>query len=109
MRTLLAFLLFLGVAAFTSAATNTFDGAWQWQFKMPDGTEGRPKLKLKQDGANLTGTSIVRGGTETHITNGVVNGDSVQFEVRRERNGILAITRYSGKRDGDIIRGKVES
>lgn len=109
MKTLLTFCAALLAATVAHAATNTFEGSWQWQFTMPDGTEARPKLKLKQDGTNITGVSTLRTGTETHITNGVVNGDDVRFEVVRERNGTVAITRYSGKRDGDIIRGKVES
>jgi hypothetical protein len=109
MKTLFVLLTTLFAWTFTHAATNTFDGSWQWHFTMPDGSQVHPKLKLKQNGATLTGTSILRPGTETRITNGIVNGDDVQFEVVRERNGIAATTRYSGKRDGDIIRGKVES
>jgi hypothetical protein len=109
MKTLSTFLGALIFATVAHATTNTFDGSWQWHFSMPDGTEVHPKLKLKQDGTTLSGTSILRGGTETQITNGVVNGDDVRFEVVRERNGARAVTRYSGKRDGDIIRGKVES
>lgn len=109
MKTLLTlFSAFIAVTV-APAATNTVDGSWQWHFTMPDGSEVYPRLKLKQDGTKLTGTSILRVGTETELTNGVVNGDELRFEVRRERNGTTTITRYSGKRDGDVIRGKIES
>jgi hypothetical protein len=107
-----ASLLLLAVAGLTLplfAAPDSVTGTWRWKFTMPDGTEVEPKLKLQQDGSQLTGTSALRAGTETSITNGSVQGDEIRFEVVRERNGVAAVTRYSGKREFDVIRGKVES
>ncbi len=103
--------LWLAASAFAQGGTNlaTFNGTWQWRFTMPDGTELHPKLKLKQDGARLTGSSTVRPGTEIAITNGVITGDDLQFEVVRARHETTITTRYAGKREGDVIRGKVES
>src|SRR5206468_169087 len=85
------------------------DGTWQWHFTMPDGTELQPKLKLKQHGTNLTGSSSVRAGTDITITNGVIDGDELRFEVVRRHHEATVTTRYTGRRDGDVIRGKVES
>ncbi|HXI51105.1 MAG TPA: hypothetical protein VNH84_06360 [Candidatus Saccharimonadales bacterium] len=96
-------------AADDASVAPTFTGSWHWKFAMPDGTEVNPTLKLTQQGATVTGTSRIRSGTETEITNGVVNGDSVSFEVVRELHGERLVTRYTGKRLGNIIRGNVES
>jgi hypothetical protein len=43
------------------------------------------------------------------ITNGAVNGDEFHFDVVRRYNDTAVTTRYTGRRDGDVIRGKVES
>jgi len=110
MKTILLCLTFTtATLAGSAASVPSFDGTWQWRFTMPDGTEVNPKLKLKQDGTNLTGISSLRSGTETAITNGLVRGEELQFEVVRERNGATVVTRYAGKRDGDLIHGQVES
>src|SRR5688572_8198369 len=79
-----------------------FTGTWHWEFIMPDGTEANPKIKLKQDGALVSGTSRFRGGTETAITNGLVSGNEVRFEVVRRQHGVAVTTRYSGKLEGDF-------
>ena len=108
-RMALLALLAMPALADDAPKVSTLDGTWLWHFTMPDGTEVHPKLKLKQDGTNLTGSSSVRSGSETAITNGVVNGEDLQLEVIRDRGEARVITRYSGKRDGDVIHGKVES
>jgi hypothetical protein len=109
MKTLPLSLVFAGLALSLAAAPDSVTGTWRWKLTMPDGSEVQPRLKLKQEGSELTGTSALRAGTETAITNGSVKGDEIRFEVVRERNGAAAVTRYSGKREFDVIRGKVES
>jgi len=86
-----------------------FTGTWHWTFTMPDGTEVSPKIKLKQEGDKVTGTSSLRAGTTTPITNGVVIANEVRFEVVRQQFGVAVTTRYSGKLDGKFVRGHVES
>lgn len=85
------------------------DGSWRWNFAMPDGTTVRPKLTLAVKDGKLTGTTSFRAGTEAHITNAVLNGDQLRFDVIRDRDGQQIITTYSGKWDTNSIKGKVES
>lgn len=96
-------------AADTLGIPPTFTGNWHWKFTMPDGTEVSPTVKLTQDGDKVTGVSRLRSGTEAHITNGVVSGDTVVFEVVRRHHGDTVVTRYAGTREGNLIHGKVES
>src|SRR6266853_1983222 len=109
----LAFALINAVhpSALAQEPTNapSLEGTWKWTFTMPDGGLVTPRLKLKRDGDQLTGTSRFRAGTETPITNLTVNGDEVSFQVVRERDGQEITTRYTGKWNGDAISGKVAS
>lgn len=114
MKRLLLSLLLLArldslVAAETAAVASTVDGTWRWQFRMPDGTEVQPKLKLKQEAGRITGTSSHRGGPDVAITNGVIDGNAVRFDVVRERNGIQATTHYEATLEGNHLKGTVES
>jgi hypothetical protein len=89
--------------------SRTIDGIWRWTFTMPDGTSSRPKLTLMTEDGQLTGTSSFRPGSETPITNVVLNGDQLRFQVVRERSGQEIVTTYSGQWIGKKIKGKVES
>jgi len=104
-----AFLLLVSAFAAAPPPPADLSGTWHWTFTMPDGTKVAPKLKLKQEGDKLTGTSSVRSGTEIAITNGVVNAGVVHFEVVRHHLGIAVTTRYSGQLDGKFLKGHVES
>src|SRR3989442_1684633 len=90
-------------------ATAVIDGTWRWIFTMPDGATSRPKLILATENGKLTGTTSFRPGTETPITNAVLQGDAVSFQVIRERDGQEIVTTYTGTWNGKIIKGKVES
>jgi hypothetical protein len=85
------------------------DGTWTWEFTMPDGSSVNPKVTLKRNGEILTGTTSFRPGSDMKITNGVINGDEVSFEVVRERDGRKVVTKYSGRVTGGTISGRVES
>jgi len=92
-----------------SPAAPPLEGIWKWTFTMPDGSQVTPKLKLKQEEDKLRGTSSFRPGSETPITNLVVRGDELSFQVVRERDGREIITRYSGVLSGDTIQGTMVS
>src|SRR5689334_10041587 len=79
--------------------THPLDGSWRWNFAMPDGTTVRPKLVLAVKNGKLTGTTSFRAGTEAPITNAVLNGDQLRFDVVRDRDGQQIVTTYSGKWD----------
>jgi hypothetical protein len=85
------------------------DGAWRWSFTMPDGTASRPKVVLAVKQGSLTGIASFRPGTETPITNAVLKGDQLKFEVVRERDGQEIVTTYTGTWNAKSIKGKVES
>jgi hypothetical protein len=65
------------------------------------------------DGEKLTGAVISpgrQGGdpTETAIADGKVKGNEISFTVTREFNNNKMVQKYSGKVDGDAIKGKIE-
>ena len=99
-----------GHAAEADAKTApTLEGTWRWTFTMPDGTTTRPKLKFKVEEGQLSGTTSFRAGTEAPVTNILVNGDQLSFQVIRRRNGEDVLTTYSGKWSEKTIKGKIES
>ena len=87
----------------------TLEGAWRWNFVMPDGTTNRPKLRFTVEEGQLSGVTSFRSGTEAPVTNLVLNGDLLSFQVIRQRNGEDIVTTYSGKWNDKTIKGKIES
>src|SRR5688572_3943109 len=75
-----------------STTAPTLEGTWRWTFTMPDGTITRPKLKFTVEEGQLSGTTSFRAGTETPVTNILVNGDRLNFQVIRRRNGEDVLT-----------------
>ncbi len=125
--------LLIGSVGLTHAADSKVTGTWTWtmQGRARGGQGGgdanaqaparKFTLKLKADGEKLTGTLASpaggRGGQggganaqprETEISDGKVKGDEVSFSVKREFQGNSFVTKYSGKLDGDTIKGKTE-
>ncbi len=100
----------LAVAAENDPSTApTLEGTWRWNFTMPDGTITRPKLRFTVEEGQLSGTTSFRPGTEAPVTNLLVNGDQISFQVIRRRNGEEVLTTYSGKWSEKTIRGRIES
>ena len=108
---------FLTVAAFAAdaapaAASPT--GTWKWTQQGRNGGAGfelTVKLELK-DGA-LTGTMAGFQGPQGHVPDQAITDASfkdgvVAFSVTREFNGNKFTTKYSGKLDGDSIKGESE-
>ena len=87
----------------------TLEGTWRWNFVMPDGTTNRPKLRFSVEEGQLSGKTSFRTGTETELTNLVVNGDQVRFQVVRRRSDRDVVTTYSGKWSDQSIKGEIES
>jgi hypothetical protein len=104
-------------------------GTWTWTQQPRQGgnapanaTPRKSTLKLKAEGEKLTGTlsqpAFARRGqgadaaaaapapVETAITNGKIKGDEISFDVTRDRGGNSFTTKYSGKVEGDTIKGK---
>lgn len=83
-------------------------GTWKWSVKFNDQTRDMT-LKLKLEGDKLTGSMPGRNNTETNIENGTFKDGEVRFSITRERNNQKFTTKYSGKLEGDTIKGKSES
>jgi hypothetical protein len=99
--------LTLLVAAPAFAADNA-TGTWEWTINGQNGQTFTQKAKLKQDGEKLTGVIMGRNNQETEIKDGKVSKDGeLSFAVTRERNGQSMTTKYTGKLDGDKIKGKM--
>ena len=98
----------LAAAAETNTASPLL-GTWRWNFTMPDGSAVHPKLKLKLDEGETKGTTSFRPGSETAITNLVIEGDQVRFRVVRQREGQDIVTVYSGAWTSNAIHGRIES
>ncbi len=89
--------------------TAAFEGTWHWSFTMPDGTTSQPELVLESDEGLLTGTTSFRPGSEAAITNVLVRGSQLRFQVVRNRGERQIVTTYAGTLSGRTIRGTVES
>jgi hypothetical protein len=82
-------------------------GTWKWSVER-NGQTFETTLKLKQDGAKLTGTISGRNNQETEIQEGAVKDGEVSFQVTREFNGNKIVQKYHGKAGAESIKGKVE-
>ena len=84
-------------------------GRWLWDFTMPDGTTTTPRLRLRIEGENLTGTTNYRPESDAPVTNLVFDGTRLRFQVIRQRDGQNIVTTYSGTVTSNAITGKIES
>ena len=105
-------LVMAGVSAVAAPDDKKADatGTWKWTMQGSQGGQGREvSLKLKQDGDKLTGT-MGGGQNEVEIKDGKIDKDgTLSFSVTRKRQDMEFTTKYSGKLDGDTIKGKQES
>jgi hypothetical protein len=82
-------------------------GTWKWTVEV-NGEKRDQTLKLKLDGDKLTGAMVGRDGKDLVIDDGKFKVGEVSFTVTRERNGQKFMTKYTGKVDGDTLKGKAE-
>ena len=96
----------VGLSAFAADAT----GTWKWTMQGRGGNPGREvSLTLKQDGDKLTG-KMGGGQNEVEIKDGKIDKDgTLSFAVTRKRQDMEFTTKYSGKLEGDTIKGKQEN
>ena len=99
----------LPAAAQDAKKAGSVDGNWTWSFTTQNGETYETRAKLKQDGVKLTGVIIGRNNNETEIKDGKINDKGeISFSVTRERQGQTMTQKYTGKLEGDTIKGKVE-
>jgi len=95
-------------AAQAQDAAGDVSGTWKWSQQGPGG-EIEFTLKIKQVGEKLTGTITGFGGEESPIEEGKVKDGTVTFKVTRDFGGRPFVTTYTGKVDGNALKGKSET
>ena len=88
------------------ASAKDFTGKWLYSWSRQDGTKVETTFDLKQDGDKVTGTVSGMGGQKTEISDGAIKDGLLTFKVVREREGNKFTVEYSGKLDGDVLKGK---
>jgi hypothetical protein len=113
-RLVVKVLALVAILGFTTASAWAEDkgkgnatGTWKWTRKSPDGQEQEISATLKQDGEKLTGTVMSPLG-EVEIKDGKVKNGQITFKISFEREGNEITVNFSGKLEGDKIKGKVE-
>ncbi len=83
-------------------------GVWVWTRDTPQGKTMTSSLKLTVQDGKLTGSlSSPRG--DTPISDATYTDDSVQFSVVRSgKEGTKRVTKYTGKIEGDTIKGTID-
>ncbi|MGC4074622.1 MAG: hypothetical protein QM760_19400 [Nibricoccus sp.] len=94
---------FLTIAAFAGDPS----GTWKWSQPGRDGQSVESSLTLELKEEKLTGTLKGRMG-DSPISDASFKDDTVTFAVVRERNGNKFTSKYSGKIDGDTLKGTIE-
>lgn len=83
-------------------------GTWKWTVER-NGQKREVTLKLKLEDGKLTGAVTTGKDMETKIEDGSFKDGEVKFNVTRERNGEKFTSKYSGKLEGDTIKGSYET
>ena len=106
----IAFLaIVINLSAANAAGAPNATGVWKWTTTGQNNQTFETTLKLKQDGAKVTGVMIGRNGNETAIESGKIEGEEITFQITRERNGQSVTIKYKGKLSGDTIKGATET
>jgi hypothetical protein len=96
--------LALALALFAAAAMAAdIDGAWTSSMQGPNGQSIEIKMNFKAEGGKLSGTIASPMG-DTAITDGKVDGSTVSFKIKRERNGNSMVMTYKGTLEGDELK-----
>ncbi|HEV8606727.1 MAG TPA: hypothetical protein VGQ99_15235 [Tepidisphaeraceae bacterium] len=85
------------------------EGTWKWTVQGQNNQSFEQTMKLKMEGDKVTGVILGRNNTETKIEDATFKDNTLGFTVTRERNGNKFVSKYSGKLDGDTIKGKIET
>ena len=86
-------------------------GSWKWSMQRQNGGGREVTGKFKVEGEKLTGTvsGAGFGGGDTEITDGSFKDGKLMFTLKRSRGGMDIVTIYTGKLEGDTIKGKSDT
>jgi hypothetical protein len=100
---------FAGVARAADEKKSPIDGTWKWSVQGQNNQSFEQTMVLKMEGDKVTGKILGRNNNETPIADATFKDGTLAFTVTRERNGNKVVSKYSGKVEGDTIKGKIES
>ncbi len=104
MRTLL-FAMMPAAIPFTAQAEDLISGQWTYRMDTPMG-ETKAALTLKAEDGKLTGKFVFEGNRVLEIMDGAVEGASLKFTVKRDRQSGGSMTyKMTGKVEGANIEG----
>lgn len=95
-----------GLSGVRADEKNNPTGTWKWEVEF-QGQKREQTLKLKLEGDKLTGALVGRNNQETPIEDGKFKDGEVSFKITRERNGQKFVQVFTGKVDGDTLKGKM--
>ncbi|WP_068772407.1 hypothetical protein OH491_07455 [Termitidicoccus mucosus] len=99
---------FILCAAALACNASDPSGVWKFEFEGAQGRKLESTLTLKLDGSQLSGTIDNRGG-KVEISDAKFEGDQVSFNVVHKIRLRKFTTSYSGRLDGDTIKGTVST
>jgi hypothetical protein len=99
--TLCAVLLTLAIVPALAA---DISGTWNAQVELEGGGSGAPSFTLKQTAGKLSGT-FTNPNLNNHPLTGTETGDSFEFDVTAEVQGVSVRISYKGKLDGGKLVG----
>lgn len=102
-----ALLLFCALLALGSLSAADFTGKYRGTRVRSNGEEVEFKLNLKQEGSKLTGTVSGPAG-ELPIQDGKVEGETITFAVKFERQGNLVEVKSKARLEGQSLVGQTE-
>lgn len=111
MRSLILLVASTSFSGLSAGAANP-DGNWIWTTSTRTNGPARESiLSLKSEGSHLTGKISSPGAdgkpTDTPISHGKVEGDSISFAVVRETSGSKVTNLYTAKISADKLVGKI--
>jgi len=119
-------LIVVGVAASIRADDDADPtGIWKWVADPTAETIEVSELTLKRDGDKLTGSLFhdnsefpklpktgqarIRRNVTTQISDGTIQDGRISFKIVRSFNGRKNVVTFSGKIEGNLIKGKTQS
>ncbi|MDR2673478.1 MAG: hypothetical protein LBC18_01045 [Opitutaceae bacterium] len=99
---------FILCAATLACNASDPSGVWKFEFEGPRGRKLESTLTLKLDGGRLGGAIDNRGG-RVKISDARLEGDQVSFNVVHKIRLRKFAINYSGRLDGDTIKGTVST
>lgn len=108
MKARMAIVVLMVLAGLGAHAVEDATGTWKWNYKNREGKELTATLKLKQEGARLTGTYIAAEGDIDPVADGKIDdAGKMTFSVTRQVRGEPMKFEYSGTLKGDVITGSI--